>query len=76
MNSDGVAKDDGLGLPLIRQKSKIFATFPKGEGFTGERRVKESPRATFLKIFPKEIPQLSIVNCPLSITKGEGFTGE
>ena len=76
MKSDGVAVGDGLKLPLIRQKSKIFATFPRGEGFTGERRVKVSPKATFFKLFPKEIPQLSIIHYQLSITKGEGVTGE
>ena len=32
---DGVAVGDGLGLPLIRQKSKIFATFPPGGRFVG-----------------------------------------
>ena len=30
MKSDGVAVGDGSKLPLIRQKSKIFATFPPG----------------------------------------------
>jgi len=37
MNNDGVAGGDGLELPLIRQKSKIFATFPRGEGLAGGR---------------------------------------
>ena len=33
--SDGVAVGDGSELPLIRQKSKIFATFPPGGRFVG-----------------------------------------
>jgi len=32
-------KATDLDLPLIRQKSKIFATFPKGEGLRDGRPV-------------------------------------
>ena len=35
VGNEGVAVGDGLGLPLIRQKSKIFATFPPGGRFGG-----------------------------------------